>query len=63
MIATILSAESLVVLVVGAAAGFVVGILVGRRNSQKVEAAVAEANKAIADVTAEVKALAAKIKV
>ncbi len=51
--------------VVVAAAGFVGGILVGRRNSQHVELAVAEvkavAAKAIADVQAVVATIKAKV--
>jgi len=41
---------TLVALVVVSASSFVVGVLVGRRNKQKVEAAVAEANKLASEV-------------
>ena len=53
----ILIVENLVV----AAGFFVFGNLFGRRNSQKLEQAVAAANDVIASIEAKVKAIEAKI--
>jgi len=43
----------LAAVVVLSASSFVAGVLVGRRNRQKVEAAVAEANKLASEVKAK----------
>ena len=52
-----------IILVGGAAAvgGFVFGVLFGRRNTKKVEAAVAEANAVIGKLESEIKAIKAKV--
>jgi hypothetical protein len=45
----------MITFIIGAVLGFVGGVLVGRRNAKKVEAALAQANALIAQIEAKVK--------